>query len=460
MNTRPRQLGQEAVVIGGSMAGLLAARALADYYAHVTVLERDALPAEAEPRKGVPQGRHAHVLLASGYQRLEALFPGFTRGIVARGALVGDATGQARRIMSGYPHIRFTSGRPSLYASRPLIEATVRARVCALPNVRIVDQCDVLGLTATTGHERVTGVRLSRRAPGSAETSLSADLVVDASGRGSRSPAWLEALGYARPQEERVRVNVHYASRLYHRRPEHADGALAVLITLVPPNRRLGVMLAVEGDAWLVTLVGYLGETPPTDPQGFEAFARALPAGELYDLIRSTEALSAPIPAAYPASMRRRYDWLSRFPAGYLVFGDALSSFNPTYGQGISVAALEAGALQTALARGERDLAPRFFSAAAALIDIPWRLAVGGDLRFAEVEGQRGPLQGLINRYLDALHRAARHDPVLVMAFGEVVNLLASPLSLLHPRLALRVLLGNVWAPGPAAPRVADEAAM
>jgi 2-polyprenyl-6-methoxyphenol hydroxylase-like FAD-dependent oxidoreductase len=301
----------------------------------------------------------------------------------------------------------------------------------------------VLGLTTTPDLGRVTGVRLLRRGAGSAEESLSASLVVDASGRGSRSPAWLEALGYARPAEEQVRVGVGYVSREYRRRPEHAGGALAVNITPVPPNRRMGVMLALEDDRWMLTLVGYLGDHPPTDPQALEDFARTLPAPDIYDIIRTAEPLSAPIAAKYPASMRRRYDQLQRFPAGYLVLGDALSAFNPTYGQGMSVAAMEAAALREALASGEQDLARRFFRTAAAIIDIPWRLAVGGDLRFAEVEGQRSNMQKLINGYLDRFHQAAQYDPVLVSAFGQVVSLLAPPASLLHPRLVVRVLRAN-----------------
>jgi 2-polyprenyl-6-methoxyphenol hydroxylase-like FAD-dependent oxidoreductase len=449
MTPHTRIAGQEAIVIGASLGGLLAARALADCYDQVTVLERDALPAAPENRKGVPQGRHAHALLRSGQQLLEDFFPGLTDEILRQGGILGDATGQARRVISGYPYARFHSGQPNLYSSRPLLEAAVRARVLGLPNVRVFDNCDVLGLAVTPDKTVVTGVRLIRRAPGSAEETLNGDLVVDASGRGSRSPAWLEALGYARPAEEQVRVNAAYATRLYQRRADHADGALVVNITAAPPNRRMGVMLAIEADRWIVTLAGYLGDHPPSDPQGFEEFARGLPAPDIYHIIRAAQPLSDPLPAKYPASIRRRYDLLERFPAGYLVFGDALASFNPVYGQGMSVAALEAAALRESLAYGSHDLARRFFRAAGSTVEIAWRLATGGDLRFAEVEGQRTALQTLINRYLVGLHRAAQHDPELVSAFGVVINLLAPPASLLHPRLALRVLLGNLRLAGP-----------
>jgi 2-polyprenyl-6-methoxyphenol hydroxylase-like FAD-dependent oxidoreductase len=437
-------MNQHAIVIGASMGGLLAARTLADHYAQVTVMERDAFPAPGENRKGVPQGRHAHALLASGREVLEGFFPGLTDELARQGAILGDPALQARRFIGGGYHCQFRSGARSLYASRPLLEAHIRTRLLSLPNVQIIENCDVPGLLTSEDKRRITGVRLVRRAAGEAEEMLPADLVVDASGRGSRSPTWLEALGYPKPQEEQVRIGVGYVSRVYQRTPKHLNGALIANIALLPPNKRMGVMIAMEGDRWLVTLVGYLGDHPPTDPQGYEAFAKTLPAPDIYEVIKDAEPLSDPIPAKFPASIRRHYEKIERFPAGYLVFGDAISSFNPAYGQGMSVAAMEALALQACLAQGVEGLAERFFQQASRIIDIPWSIAVGGDLRFPEVEGKRSPLQQWINRYLASFHRAAQHNPDLVMAFGRVANLKASPASLLKPGVMWKVWWTNL----------------
>jgi 2-polyprenyl-6-methoxyphenol hydroxylase-like FAD-dependent oxidoreductase len=435
---------ERAVVVGGSVAGLLAARVLSEHFEEVVVLERDPAPPFGENRKGVPQGQHTHVLLSSGHDILEGLFPGFTEGAARHGAVLADAFGAARRFIGGAWHCRFESGIRTLYLSRPLLEGLVRARVHALANVRALSPCDALGLTTAGG--RVTGVRLLPRASGSAEETLAADLVVDASGRGSRSPAWLEALGYPKPEEDWIRVQGAYATCTFRR--EQRDLA-AVLVGALPPHRGMGVLAALDQDRWMVSLVGYLGVSVPTDLSGFIAYAKSLPAPAIFEVIRDAEALSAPVPARFPGSVRRRYERLTRFPERFLVTGDALCAFNPVYGQGMSVAAQEALALLDALEAGLDGLAPRFFRAAASILDTPWTLAAGNDLRFPEVEGTRKRSARAVNAYLNRYHRAAAHDPALALAFGRVISLRASPASLLSPRLALRVLRGNL-SPRPA----------
>lgn len=436
--------GEHAVVIGASMGGLLAARALSDHFEQVTLLERDPFPKPGENRGGVPQGQHAHALLSSGREVMEGFFPGLTLELVSQGAALGDAVLHVVRVIGGHRYPRFKSGVQGLSLSRPLLEAEVRRRLLALPNVRAIERCKVLGLVTTPDRATVTGVRMVYQEDG-AEAVLNADLVVDASGRGSRSPAWLEAMGYGRPPVEQVQVNVGYATCIYRRKPGYAEGALTFGITPAPPNRRMGVMVTMEQDRWMVSLVGFLGDHPPTDPAGFVEFAKTLPAPDLYQAIRDAEPLSQPLPGKFPASVRHHYQRLERFPQGYLVFGDALCSFNPTYGQGMSVAALEAVALQACLQEGTGGLAQRFFKRVNRIIEIPWSIAVGGDLRFAQVEGKRGPMRRLINWYLDKFHFAAQADPRLVGAFGRVANLKASPKSLLHPKFALRVLRGNLF---------------
>lgn len=425
-------LGKQAVVIGASMGGLLAARALSDYFEMVTILERDTLPKNGENRKGVPQGRHTHALLAKGREVLEDFFPGITSELKNKGASQTDILSTGLWYQNGGFYVQFEGGLVGSLQSRPMLETTVRERLLALPNVKVQEGCSVQGLLHEGEH--VTGVRCEN-------AEVKADLVVDASGRGSRSLAWLEQLGFSRPEEESVKINLAYASRLY----EHTgtlDGNTGILIN--SGGTRDAVAVAQEEGRWIVTLVGMLGDHPPTDEEGFLEFARTLPQPHVYDFIRTAKPASDIVPFKYPASTRRRYEKLTRFPEGYLVFADALCSFNPVYGQGMTVAASEAKALSECLATGTNNLAKRFFKKAAVIIDTPWSIAVGADLRHPTVEGKRTPMVRFINWYINKLHRAAHHDPVVAMTFHKVANLMAAPSSLLTPATALRVLRGNL----------------
>ena len=235
-----RQIGDRAVVLGASLAGLLAARVLADAYGQVTVIDRDELPELAMHRRGVPQGRHVHALAARGQQALEELFCGLTAELVAHGVPAGDMLADARLYFSGHRLRQAPTGLGLLCASRPVLEGHARARVRALPNVAFLDRCDVVGLAATPDGRRVTGARLLRRADSSAEQVLDADLVVDATGRGSRTPLWLQGLGYPRPETEQVRIGLGYATRTYRLPPDALDGDLAILHGATPEHPRAG----------------------------------------------------------------------------------------------------------------------------------------------------------------------------------------------------------------------------
>jgi 2-polyprenyl-6-methoxyphenol hydroxylase-like FAD-dependent oxidoreductase len=435
-----RQIGDRAVVLGASMAGLLAARVLADAYGQVTVIDRDELPEAGAHRRGVPQGRHLHGLLARGQQALEELLPGLTAELIAQGAPAGDMLADTRLYLSGHRLRQARTGLVVLCASRPVLEGHVRARVRAIPNLRFLDRCDILGLAATADGRRVTGVRVLRRADGSAAQLLGADLVVDATGRGARTPMWLEALGYPRPRQEQVRIGLGYASRTYRLPADALAGDLAVLQAATPGHPRTGGLQRLEGDRWMLTLGGILGDHPPTDADGFLEFARSLRFPDIYETVRDAEPLDDPVSFRFPASVRHRYERLGRFPDGLLVVGDAVASFNPVYGQGMSVAALEALTLRRHLERGTRPQPRRFFADLARVVDVPWEIAAGGDLVFPEVQGRRTPKGRLLNAYITRLHAAAARDASLADAFVRVAGLVAPPQTLLHPRVAVRVV--------------------
>ncbi|PZG13738.1 squalene monooxygenase [Micromonospora craterilacus] len=430
-----------AVVVGASLGGLLAARALVGTFAEITLLDRDSLPAEPAHRRGVPQGRQVHVLLARGRQVLEELFPGLGADLYRRGATPVDLHGQVHWYNDGHRMRPARSDLTGFGMSRPLLEQAVRERVAALPGVRIVPECEVTGLTATPDRRRVTGVRLAPTT--GLGDSLAADLVIDAGGRGSRSPIWLAELGYPTAEQERVEVGVTYVTRRYRREAGQLDGMLGVLANAMPGRPRYGVVAPQEGDRFAVTMAGILGEEPPVDDDGFARYAASLTAPQVGELVRDGKPLDEPVRMRFPASVRRRYERLARFPAGYLVFADALCSLNPVYGQGITVAAGQALLLRRLLARDHDRLARRFFRRAARMIDAPWSIAVGADLRFPGVRGRRTLMVRFVNAYLARLHAAAADDAVLGAAFLRVLNLIDPPARLLGPDVALRVLVGG-----------------
>jgi hypothetical protein len=304
-----------------------------------------------------------------------------------------------------------------------------------------VENCTVQGLLAGEDRAAVKGVRVRI---GAIEQVIDADLVVDASGRGSSSPAWLESFGFAKPEEERIEIGIGYTTRVYRRRPTDLEGKLAVVIAGSGPNWRNGVILYQAEDRWIVSVGGYFGDHAPDDDQLFAAYAGSLPTSEIYDIVAHAEPLGDFVRYRYPANLRRRYERLARFPTGYLVFGDALCSFNPVYGQGMTVAAQEAVLLHECLTAGPADLAQRFFARAAAVVDTPWDIAVGNDLRHPKVEGARPAKVRFINWYIGKLHMAARHDAKLATAFLEVANLEAPPTRLLQPDIVMRVIRGNL----------------
>jgi 2-polyprenyl-6-methoxyphenol hydroxylase-like FAD-dependent oxidoreductase len=435
MNNKHSNNYRHAVVIGGSMAGLLAARVLSDHCQHVTIVDRDTLQASREARRGVPQGRNTHALLASGHKVLDTLFSGITKELIAAGAVTGDTLGDCRWFIEGALHIRFVSGLTGVSLSRPFLETIVRERVRQLPNVAFREDCAVSGLVSEKC--RVTGVKTNKG-------EFTADLVIDAAGRGTHSPQWLEAIGFPKPEEERVEIGLNYTTRSFRRNPDDLDGDVAVIIPPIAAGKRSGVMLAQEGGLWSVSLTSRFSTGAPSDLAGFIEFAKSLPAPYIYEIARQAEPVGEASVTRFPASVRRHYEKLRCFPQGYLVIGDALASFNPVYGQGMSTAALEAMELQSVLNKGTRDLARRFFRRATKVVDIPWSLATGSDLRMPETIGRRTFAIKVINAYVAKLHKAAHGDSVVALAFHKVGNLLAPPPSILSPRIALRVLWANL----------------
>jgi 2-polyprenyl-6-methoxyphenol hydroxylase-like FAD-dependent oxidoreductase len=444
---------RRAIVIGGSIAGLLAARVLADRYDEVVVLERDELPEHAVQRKGTPHAVHPHGLLARGLQVLEELFPGFTNALLARGAGIGDIGLDVAVEANGRRFIRTTIGSVAVAASRLLIEAELRQRVRGLPRVRIVAGASVLTPTHEAG--RVTGVQLQRADDTTGKETWPATLVIDCSGRGSRSPAWLRDWGYEPPVEERVTIGLAYTSAYFSRDP--LQETTAVIGSATPELPRPYILLAQEPDAegrarWVAGVGGYAGDHVESTLEAMGRRAEEVGSREIAALAHRGEVLGPVMSYNFSYSQRRRYERMRKFPNGLLVMGDALASFNPIYGQGMSVAACEALALRDVLKQTPDPRATPFFAAAAKIIDVPWQIAVGGDLALPQIPGPRPFPTRLVNSYIGRVQKAAVDDPVLAAAFVKVIHLLAPPPTLMAPALIWRVLRHRRSAPSIGAP--------
>lgn len=433
------ELGDHAVVLGASMAGLLAARTLSGRYRRVTLVERDTIRDRAGARPAVPQGVHIHALLARGQQILDQFHPGFTEELVAAGAPVGDFGTSLAWYFNGQMIKKTRTGLICLAAGRPMLEAHLRARTLALPGVELRENTDIVGLYAPDP-ARVSGARIRSRAEGAEEEILEADLVVDATGRGSRTPRWLEELGYPAVEQEKVTMDLTYTTCDF-KGPLKTDpiGEDIALLPVATPDMPRGAIFARLPDRYAVSLTGILGDKPPTDHEGFLEYVKTLPVPEIYDAVRDAEPMGPPQSFHFPASVRKRFERMSRLPDRYLVIGDAAAVFNPVYGQGMTVAAIEA----TVLDRQLRDGVPSpktFQKGIAKVIDGPWDMAAGADLGFPGVQGRRTAKVRAGNVFVPRLQAAAVTDEVLSNAFLRAAGLIDPPEALMRPGVVGRVL--------------------
>ena len=437
-------LGERAIVLGASMSGLLAARVLAENYQTVNVVERDALPTSPEPRRGVPQGRLIHALAARGAQILDELFPGFLDQLLADGAARWDGD-YAKLCFSVGGHQFLRSGRtpspesmPFYFQSRPFLEWHVLQRMREISNITILEHHDVLSLAATADRSRVTGVEVVNR-DSRQNATLTADLVVDATGRGSRAPVFLEQLGYDRPAEDEVVVHLAYACQVVHTKP----GAIAedfIAIFPKPGQPKMFATIGYENDTTMFAVGAMAGHEPPGTLAEMRSFAADIAPKDVLAAFGSAAPIGEIAHYRVPSNRWRRYDKMRRLPGGLLVFGDAVCSFNPIYGQGMTVAAIEALVLRDCLRRGDKHLPRRFFRSSAKVIRVAWQTAVGSDLALPEVEGSAPLPMRLGNAYLEQVMSAAEDDPIVTLQFLRVIGMIDSPTRLFSPPFVLRIL--------------------
>lgn len=438
-------VGKQAVVIGAGMAGLTAAGALSDRFDRVVVLERDTLPSEPAYRAGTPQARHVHALLLSGQRALGELFPGFEQDLARAGAVPLRVGLDVRTERPGYdPFPQRDLGWFNYALSRPTIEHAVRRRVESCANTTLRQRCRIQEVLATPNGEAVTGVRYEN-ANGASET-IAADLVVDASGRGALTLALLQSVGRPLPEETTIGIDLGYATCVFAIPDDAATDWKGVMtFGQAPQNSRGGLMLPLEGNRWMVTIGGRHGDAPPGDAEGFLTYAKGLRTQTIYNAIRGARRLDGVARYGFRESVRRHFERLDVFPRGLLPIGDAICQFNPVYGQGMSVAALEACLLQRLLARPAEDsdpiaaLAPAFFAEMQALIETPWSVAML-DFALPDTRGQRPADFEMTLKFGIALTRLAAEDPAIHKLAAEVQNLLRPRSVYRDPALVQRVL--------------------
>jgi 2-polyprenyl-6-methoxyphenol hydroxylase-like FAD-dependent oxidoreductase len=441
---------RHALVIGGSIAGLLAARVLTDHFDQVTIIDRDIFPDMPEHRKGAPQSYHTHGLSERGKVIINEFFPDIFDDLCAAGAdTIHDKV--AMVMVSSFGKLATFNARESIRFSHYLIEWQMRDRLLQRSDIKILSNCEVTELLATPDHARIVGVKMRDRGLAGQMTTLTADFVVDASGRNSKTPQWLTALGYEAPLVDSVNSGLGYASRFYEKPANFPDAWQGVFILPRPQqNPRAGTIAMIENNVWHVTLSGVAGHYPPTNEEGFVQWARDLPDPGFYASLRIARPLTPIRGYRVLENHFRRYERLQRWPAGFIVLGDAVCALNPIRGQGMAASALAADTLATCLQQQQHVLTSaasgQYFQLhlSRALTD-PWLFALGEDLRWPNVtyHGTRLPSGfSLWQRYLDLVLRSAVKDPEMSKAYLKVYGMMSRQSSLARPRILLRILNG------------------
>lgn len=423
------------------MAGLMTGRMLAEHYAEVLVLDRDREWREIAPRKGVPQSAHIHVLLDKARDTLERLFPGFLDELRAAGSFRADCIGDLAWFHHGVWKKRVYSQIYYHLQSRPLVEWTARRMLQRCENVRLLEKVEVQQPLFSGKGDELIG--LSVRRAGESED-LYADLVVDCSGRASKFSEWFRKAGVADPEETSVEINIGYSSRIFRRPADFNGDWKALMIYPKPPQeKRLGYIYHIEPDAegerWIVSLTGTMGDNPPATDEEFLEFARSLSHPELYRVVRDLEPLTPVQSYRFAENRRVRYEKCKSLPRNFAAVGDSLASFNPIYGQGISIAALAVDVMERELQKGgswER----RYFKRIARKLNDPWLVTTSEDFRYPEAKGKRPPGLKVLNWYMGWIHRLTSVDEDIYKNFFRILHFWKRPFVLFRPDIAGKVL--------------------
>ena len=442
-----------AIVIGSSITGLLTARILTNHFKQVTIIEKDSFNSNSRP--GVPQAQFAHVLAKKGLEIFEELFPGFSDELLAKNAYQLDPAADLDWLSPFGWGIRFEIDWNLICCSRTLLETCLRERVLAIPQIEIQSETKVTALLANSEGTGIAGIKVHRRAMAdkSAQETILADLIVDASGRRSIASKWLAELGYPTPEETVVDAHIGYASRIYKIPQSFKRDWEALVIQSKPPHcPKGGIIIPIEGDRWIVGLMGGDNTTPNPNEADFFDFARQLLSPRLYEAIQTAEPIS-PVMCFKSAENRLRHcERVPRWAENFVTLGDAVCSFNPIYGQGMTAAAMGAMALDRCLTEQPqgslKGMAKKFQQRLAKINTTPWQLATGEDYRYQTTEGgSPNRITRIMHGYMDRVLALTTENIMVRRDLLEVFHLLKPPTILFHHRIVIMVLqemLGKV----------------
>lgn len=444
MSTTNSFLGKQALVIGGSIAGLFAARILSDFFEEVLIIEKDQKREKHLTRTGVPQGSHGHALLKSGEEILTELFPGIVDELIADGSVKSDFTSELAWNHHGSWKVKYHAGISIIQQSRPFLEWHIQRRLEMIPNISFLYGTKAKRMLINSDSTSIIGVEIQK--DGEAAMPLNADLVVDATGAGSNSTNWLRQLGFDAPQKTEVKVNLFYASRIYSwLSSKNKDWGNLLVYPNPPRQNRGGSISPIENQRWMVTLLGYGVESPPSTVEEFINYAKSLEQPDVYEAIKNGTPETDVSVYRFPALRRFHYEKLQRFPNGLIVIGDAFCRIDPVFGQGMSIAALEAIALKKELQKAVNknklsQISKNTHRSFSKIIDVPWLIALTEDFRFTHTDGAKPFGLPLLKWYVKRVILACESNQKVYGKLINVLQLKAHPISLFSPSTLKAVL--------------------
>nr|WP_090996568.1 glutamate synthase [Bacillus sp. 491mf] len=432
---------ETAIVIGGSIAGKLAAKALSHYFQQVIVLEMGEEWTEKTPRKRVPQSYHPHVLLKGGEEAIEKLFPGISEQLIEDGGIVNNFTGDLRWHHFGLWKKPFVGELKMVQQSRPMLEWHLQRRISEVSNISTKYETKVKQLLIDQQQNKILGVKIQCLKTGK-EEELHANVVVDASGFGSKNIDWLQTHGIG-VKEEKVWIQLFYATKLVClKHKERPDWCNLLVSPSFPENPYGAFIQTIEDNRYLVTFSGYANETAPQTDKEFLIFAHKLPIPDVLGFLTQAESITDIKIHKIPCQVRRRFDLARNIPEGFLVIGDAHCRFDPVFGQGISVAAMEAVELQRCLQQGnplEKGFTRKFYKRIAKIIATPWDMTTTESFRHPKIKGSKPIMQPFQQWYTKKIYQLSASNSEVYIRLVRVMNLIRSPLHLFHPKVLFAV---------------------